>query len=113
MTYSSIHRSFLNMHRSILEISIVTVGDDGEDVPPYFNEQTLEYYVTNYLKDNVKKYCSNYKASIIYFDAETKAINTNHHANGVRISLSGEINSFYTYKRAREFTIDSRGDIHE
>ena len=113
MTYSSIHRSFLNMHKSMLEVSIVTIGNDGTDVDPYFHEPTLENYVVNYLKDNIGKYCPTYKANIIYFDADTKAINTNHHANGVRISISGDINTFYTYKHAREFTIDSRGDIHE
>ena len=113
MTYSSIHRSFLNMHRSILEINIVTVGEDGEDTKPYFNEPELETYVINYLKDNVSKYSSDYKASIIYFNADTKSINTNHHADGVRISLSANINMFYTYKHAREFTIDARGGIHE
>lgn len=113
MTYSSIHRSFLNMHRSILEISIVTVGDNGEDIDPYFNEPVLEQYVVNYLEDNIGRYSSDYKASIIYFDAKTKDINTNHKADGVRISLSSEINAFYSYKHAREFTIDSRGEINE
>ena len=97
----------------MLEVSIVTIGDDGTDVDPYFHEPTLENYVVNYLKDNIGKYCPTYKANIIYFDADTKAINTNHHANGVRISISGDINTFYTYKHAREFTIDSRGDLHE
>lgn len=113
MSYSGIHRSFLNIHRSVLEISVVTVGDNGEDTKPYFNEPVLEQYVVNYLKDNVSRFSSDYKATLIYFDAETKQINTNHHANGVRISLSSEINTFYSYKHAREFTIDSRGDIHE
>ena len=113
MSYSSIHRSFLNMHRSVLEISVVTVGEDGEDTKPYFNETVLEEYVTNYLKDNVGRYSTDYQAKIIYFDAETNAINTNHHANGVRISLSSKINFFYTYQRARSFTINSRGEINE
>lgn len=113
MTYSSIHRCFLNMHRSILEISVVTVGDDGKDTDPYFNEQLLEQYVVNYLKDNVGKYSPDYKASIIYFDADTKSINTNHHADGVVISLSSNINMFYSYKHAREFTIGRGGIINE
>lgn len=113
MTHSSIHRSFLNMHRSILEISVVTIGDDGEDVKPYFNEVQLENYVVDYLKDNVGKYTSDYKASIIYFDVSTNAVNTNHHADGVRISLTSKINFFYTYKHTREFRINSRGEINE
>ena len=113
MTYSGIHRSFLNMHRSILEVSVVTIGDDGEDIKPYFNEQVLESYLTSYLKDNVEKYNTNYQASIIYYDADTSSINTNHRADKVRICLQAEINTFYTYKNAREFTIDSRGHINE
>ena len=113
MSYSGIHRSFLNMHRSVLEVSVVTVGEDGEDIKPYFNEPVLEQYVVTYLKDNVSRFTSDYKTTIIYFDADTKDINTNHHADGVRISLSSQINTFYSYKHAREFTIDSRGDIHE
>ncbi len=113
MTQSSIHRSFLNMHRSILEISVVTIGDDGEDVKPYFNEPQLEKYVIDYLKDNVGKYTTDYKASIIYFDVSTNAVNTNHHADGVRISLTSKINMFYTYKHSREFRINSRGEINE
>ena len=113
MTQSSIHRSFLNMHRSILEISVVTIGDDGEDVKPYFNEPQLEKYVIDYLKDNVGKYSTDYKTSIIYFDVSTNAVNTNHRADRVRISLSSKINVFYTYKHSREFRINSRGEINE
>lgn len=101
------------MHRSILEVSVVTIGDDGEDIKPYFNEQVLESYLTSYLKDNVEKYNTNYQASIIYYDADTSSINTNHRADKVRICLQAEINTFYTYKNAREFTIDSRGHINE
>ena len=111
MNYSSIHRTFLNMHRSILEVCVVTVGNDGEDINPYFNEPILEKYIVTYLKDNVSKYTTDYQASIVYFDNNTKDINTNHHADGVRISLNAKINTFYHYKHAREFTINQRGHI--
>jgi len=113
MTYSTIHRSFLNMQKSILEVSVVTIGDDGNDTDPYFNEPVLEKYVVDYLKENVEKYSPNYKASIVYFDADTKQINTNHHADGVRLSLSANINFFYSYQHAREFTIDGGGNLNE
>lgn len=111
MTYSSIHRTFLNMHRSILEVSVVTVGNNGEDVNPYFNESLLETYVVNYLADNISKYSTIYNVSVIYFDRETNEINTNHRANGASISLEAKINTFYQYKHAREFTINERGHV--
>lgn len=113
ITHSSIHRSFLNMHRSILEINVVTIGENGEDVKPYFNEQKLEKYVVDYLKDNIGKYSTDYTAKMIYFDVSTNAVNTDHRADGVRISLTSKINLFYTYRHSREFKINSRGQINE
>ena len=113
MAFSSIHRSFQNIDRSVLEVSVVTIDESGDDTRPYFNEEVLEEYVSNYLKDNIGKYSTNYQSKILYFDTETRQINTNHHANGVRISISTKINMFYTYQKSREFTIDERGKINE
>lgn len=113
MSYSSIHRSFLNMHKSLVETSIMTIGENGNDIDPYFNETLLESYLTTYLNQNVAKYATQYKATLMYFDAKTKQMNTNHRANGVKISLYAKVNTFFTYQHARSFSINSQGELYE
>ncbi len=106
MSYSGINRTFQNMYRGLIEASIAFVDEKGEPIEAYFKKDVLEKYATNYLKENLARYVTHYKASIYYFDKENQVVCTSSYCRSVKISLDCEINYFFHYTKARNFYIN-------
>lgn len=108
MKLSGVNRTFLSMYKGILESSVAYVDKDGYPIKPYFLQDTLEDYVTNYLDKNLTRYVTHYEASIYYFNKEDETICTSEYCQAVKISLKCDINYFFHYSKARNFYINTK-----
>ena len=98
------------MHRGVFENALNTIGEDGEpDV--YFNETKLEANVYEYLSNNLPKYVTDYKVSILFLDKESEMICTEY-CKAVKVSLKATINYFFSYEKGLMFYA-SEGHVHE
>jgi len=111
MNFSSVNRCFQNMYRGMFEACIVTIDSSGNDQNPYFNQKLLKSYVVQYFDSSIKKYSSNYKATLYYTNGSSNDICNTANCNGVKINLDAPINSLFHYQKTRSFYIDSRGKI--
>ena len=107
--YSGVNRTFLNMYRGVFETSLITVGDDGEPVYPYFDETILKNNIDNYLEENLTRYVTHYTTGIYYFDLDDDLMCTNHHCSGVKVTLKADINFFFHYEAAKSYFVKQRG----
>lgn len=111
MEYSSVNRTFMLMHRGVIESAINTIGDENE-FEPYFNEDKLENNIKTYLNDNLPNYVTHYTLSYYYFYKDDGLICVSHNCNAIKVSLKATINYFFHYEKAISFFI-LEGKIHE
>ena len=106
LIYSMDNGSLLAHQLFAIGMSIAYVDEKGEPIEAYFKKDVLEEYTTNYLKENLARYVTHYKASIYYFDKENQVVCTSSYCRSVKISLDCEINYFFHYTKARNFYIN-------
>lgn len=104
MEYSSVNRTFLLLHRGVIESAINTIDESGEP-NVYINETKLESGVRDYLDKNLPKYVTNYTLSYYYFYQSDGLICLSHHCDSIKISLKADINYFFHYEKAISFYI--------
>lgn len=110
LRYSQINRAFMSIYKGMLEASIITINDDGEPMIPYFNKETINYYVDSYLENNIKKYAKNYTLNIEYLDKFTDDFCTEN-CRKIKLNLHTRINTFFTYDKDQSFVIKSYEEL--
>lgn len=109
--YSSINRSFESMYRGVFESSTSFIDSSGESIEPYFDENRLCYLVDNYISNEISKYVSSYDLDITFFNKEDNSLCIDGYCRDVKISLSADINAFFTYKKEKVYSIYSKDKI--
>lgn len=103
--YSGVNRTFLCMYKGVFETSLVSVGEDGEPIYPYFDQETLENNISIYLESNITRYVKNYEVSIEYLDFDSNGICLEDHCSKVEVSIDADINLFFNYSRTLQFKV--------
>lgn len=103
--FSGVNRTFLSMYRGVFESSLITVGEDGEPIYPYFSESILKAHIDDYLKENVTHYVKNYLVDINFLDMESNGVCLEDHCSKVKVTLNADINLFFTYSKSLEFKV--------
>lgn len=111
MNFSTINRCFQNMYKGMFEACVITIGNDGNDLSPYFDKNLLKTYVIEYFDSSVKRYSPNYKASLFFLNSPDEVLCTNIDCNKVTINLDAPINSFFHFQKSRSFFINGRGEV--
>ena len=65
---TQLNRTFMNSYKGMYEACVVTVGNDGEPIKPYFEQNLLESYVADYLEPNISKYVTDYDLHLLFID---------------------------------------------
>lgn len=102
--YSGVNRTFQLLYRAVLEISVTTVSSDDTN-KPYFKEDVLEDYVDRYLANNLPRYVHHYEISYYYFYKDDGRICIDHECDAFKISLKADIAGFFSYEKAKTFSI--------
>ena len=95
----------------MFEASTITVDKSGEPVTPYYNEELVSYYLQNYFKENLKKYVSDYKVKVYFFNRDTDELCFTHDCRDMNITLTAKINLFFTYEKSQDFSVYERGEL--
>lgn len=91
------------------EASVVTVGDDGEPIYPYFDKTYVQNYVSNFLETDVAKYSNEYTINVSFYLLDGVTLCTEDDlARNVKIELDAKINDLFKYKNNRSFSILER-----
>lgn len=112
MCFFSIHRTFINLYRGVLESSILTLDKEGNPIYPYFDQDILEKNVSSYFSYSLPRFVKEYYVSYFYFNDENMAFCVSDYCSNVKISLKASINSFFTYENAKEYYI-SKGSLYD
>ena len=108
---SQVNRVFMSIYKGMLEASVLTIEDNGEPVVPYYNKNTVEIYIDNYLKENISKYTKEYTVNTKYY-TENSTTTCEFECRKVSINLKAKINTFYKYDRTQTFVVRS-AEEHE
>lgn len=103
--YSGVNRTFLSMYRGVFEVSLITVGEDGEPIYPYFGEEILKNNINTYLENNLAKYSIYYTTDIVFLDYKTDGLCLDEYCSKVKVNLSADINYFFKYSNSLVFTV--------
>ena len=106
--YSGLNRSLQIMYKGVLEASVVTIDVQGNYRTPYFEKTKLKEYVSNYLENNITQFVNHYDASIYYMNKDNDTMCTKRYCDKVRMSLKADINYFFKFEKAKEFSIISK-----
>ena len=102
---SQVNRVFMSIYKGMLEASILTISNKGEPIYPYFNEERLEAYVDDYLKENISRYTTRYSVSTQLLMSNGDYCDSI--CRKVEITLSAKIYTFYHYNKTQTFVIGS------
>ena len=106
INFSGVHRTFQLVFRGLIESSIVIIGDEeGNYIEPYFDEEILVRYLSDYFEENIKRYVSSYEASYYFFDKDSGLICTEHNCTALKVSLKADFNYFFHYEKAKNYYI--------
>lgn len=104
LKFSQVNRVFMSIYKGLFEASVITIDDKGEPTAPYFKKELVESYVDNYLEENLSRYSKDYTVDVSYPSIEENP-------SKVKISLSANINVFYSYEKERVFYIESAENL--
>lgn len=102
--FSGVHRTFQLLYRGAFEVSVATIDKDGE-TKPYFNETVLEEYIDRYFEKNLKRYVKHYTVSYYYYHSDSNLVCLDHECDAFKISLKADIAGFFSYEKAKTFSI--------
>ncbi len=106
MNYSGINRTFELAVKGPLESSCLILDMDANQVVPYFYKTKLEENMEYYFAMNLPRYTSDYTTAYYYFnDGEDRSYCSSKYCRGVRISLKAKVNSFFEFKKAKDFYV--------
>ena len=112
LRYSQINRAFMSSYRGMFEACVVTVGDDGNPIYPYFSQPRLASYISKFIGEKVNRYATNYTLDVVFYlqDGTTKCTSTDL-ARNVKISLDASINFLFNYSSQKSFSISDRSSL--
>lgn len=110
LRYSQVNRSFMSIYKGMLEASVITINSEGEPIIPYFKQERIEKYVTEYLQSNIEKYVKKYEITTLFVDKNTDDICVNY-CREVKIALNADINNFFSYEKEQTFVVLTRDEI--
>lgn len=110
LRYSQINRVFMSIYKGMLEASLLTIDTNGSPVMPYYNKETLNNYVCEYLDHNISRYATDYQISTQFYERDSDSI-CDTYCRKVVISLKAKINLFYDYEKSQTFTVRSRFEL--
>ena len=106
---SQVNRAFMSIYKGMLEASVLTIDDDGEPVVPYYDKNTFDNYVDDYLRDKISKYTKDYTVTTSYY-ADSSDTVCEDVCRKVSINLNAKINTFYKYDKTQTFLVRSSED---
>lgn len=113
LRYSQVNRTFLSSFKGMYEASVVTINNSGEPIKPYFNQNIVMTYVTNYLEKNLQKYVTGYDLNVkfYYIDGGSECSTSTEKARCVKVSLNAKINSLFTYNNEKTYSIKEKQEL--
>lgn len=109
---SQVNRAFLSTYKGLYESCTITVGEDGQPIYPFFNQNLLTNYVTNFIDENVGKFVTSYDLTINFYalDGITEC-GEDDLARTAKISLNADINYLFHYNKEQSFTVEERTNL--
>lgn len=109
---SQINRVFLSSYKGLYEASVVTVGDDGEPIFPYFDRSILSSYIHTFIEEKVVRYTTNCQLSYDFYtqDGVTQC-GVNDLPRCVKINLKAKINYLFNYDKIQTFSIKDKNNV--
>ncbi len=99
----------MSSYKGMFEASVITVDSEGEPTKPYYSQETLRNYVTDYLEENVSKFCKEYTVRVSFYEeGMTIPCRKDAFARRVKIALNAKINMFSQYDKSQFFSIEAR-----
>ncbi len=99
----------MSTYKGLYEACAITVGSNGEPVYPYYDQQLLTDYVTEFVAENVGKYVTSYDLSIKFYDINgTKEVGVNDLARTAKVYIKTKINLLFTYEKEQSCSIKER-----
>ncbi len=94
------------------EASVITVGNDGEPIYPYFDQNILSNYIHTYFEKNLTRYTTNYTLDVAFYDQEGgNKCQINDMSRCVEVSLKADINFLFKYDKTQKFLIKDRPNL--
>ncbi len=103
--YFGVNRTFMLMYKGVLENSLVSIGSDGEQIEPYFDQNKLVELSEQYFQNNLPRYVNHYTTSYLFYNYDENSYCVGKYCYSVKISLKAEINMIFHYEKARVFNI--------
>lgn len=100
INFSGVNRTFLSMYKGVFESSLITVGENGEPVYPYFDEVTLRNGINSYLHANLKPYVKKFDTSMRLYTLDDSGMCLGRQCSKVEVSLKADINAFFKYSKS-------------
>lgn len=104
MNYAAVHRTFMLMQRGVLEASVLYLDQEGDPIPPVYDEERLIASADAYLKSNLKRYVTAVEINYRFYDPSDDTVCFGN-CRAVKISLGATINYMFRYEGARTFVI--------
>ena len=110
---TQLNRTFMNSYKGMYEACVVTVGDDGEPIKPYFEQNLLKSYVADYLEPNISKYVTDYDLDLQFFynKEDIGPAILVRRPRTIKLSLKAKINYLYSYSKSKSFSIKERTEL--
>lgn len=106
---SQINRSFESSYKSVYEASIITVGEDGEPIYPYYSQEILRNNLNSFINENVGKFVNAYDLTLdFYLEDGVTQCKENYKSRCVRVSLDASINYLFKYSKVKTYMIKER-----
>lgn len=109
---SQINRIFLSTYKGMYEACVVTVGDDGEEIYPYFNQTLINSHIRTFLDEKLTRYTTNYVLTCDFYneDGITKC-SENDLARCLKINLKANVNFLFKYDKLQTYSIKDKNNL--
>lgn len=109
---SQINRAFLSSYKGIYEASVITVGDDGEPIYPYFSQSLLGQYIHDFVEEKVTRYATNHELSYVFYKEDgVSECGEDDLARSIKIRLKADINYLFSYDKTQTFSIKDKESV--
>lgn len=94
------------------EACVITVGEDGEQIYPYFDQHLLGEYIHTFIEEKVTRYATNHVLTYEFYeiDGVTKC-GEEDLARCVKLNLKAEINYLFKYDKDQTFSIKEKDNL--
>ena len=94
------------------EACVITVGEDGEQIYPYFDQHLLGEYIHAFIEEKVTRYATNCELTYDFYTQDgVSKCGPNDLARCVKINLKAKINYLFTYDKNQTFSIKDKNNV--